>query len=203
MQTCQWPWQIQQSASSLNVVVVVGAIFKTRELCLNTHNFVTISYILDSFKGHRPTHSVYFGVTTNQLLNLILSCKQLITCTVIPMTSSKSETTSDQSGLEQSNLVLRRTGHAPTILWERLAPFHIALWIQIIPSHAQANPDTIGIRSRLNSDYRILLISGFHNEIAQSHSQAPERARKMAEKGRKWSDAETKLLLDIWSQENI
>ena len=29
----------------LNIKVVVGAIFKTRGLCLNTHNFVTISNI--------------------------------------------------------------------------------------------------------------------------------------------------------------
>ena len=36
------------------------------------------------------------------------------------MTISKSETTSDQSGLELSNLVRRRTGHVPTILRERL-----------------------------------------------------------------------------------
>ena len=36
------------------------------------------------------------------------------------MTISKSETTSDQSGLELSNVVHRRTGHVPTILWERL-----------------------------------------------------------------------------------
>ena len=38
----------------------------------------------------------------------------------------------------------------------------------------------------------------------QSRSQAPENMReKMAEKGRVWSHAETKLLLQIWSQENI
>ena len=36
------------------------------------------------------------------------------------MTISKSETTSDQSGLELSNLVQRRIGHVPAILWERL-----------------------------------------------------------------------------------
>ena len=36
------------------------------------------------------------------------------------MTRSKSETTSDQSGLELSNLVHRRTGHVPTLLRERL-----------------------------------------------------------------------------------
>ena len=54
-------------------------------------------------------------------------------------------------------------------------------------SHAQANPDSIGIRSRLNPDYRILvrrwIISGFRCEIAQSRSQAPERARKVGGKG--------------------
>ena len=54
-------------------------------------------------------------------------------------------------------------------------------------SHAQANPDSIGIQSRLNPDYRILvrrwIISGFRCEIAQSRSQAPERARKVGGKG--------------------
>ena len=49
------------------------------------------------------------------------------------------------------------------------------------------NPDSIGIESQLNPDYRILvrrwIISGFRCEIAQSHSQAPERARKVGGKG--------------------
>ena len=59
-------------------------------------------------------------------------------------------------------------------------------------SHAQANPDSIGIRSQLNPDYRILvrkwIISGFCSEIVQSRSQAPERARKVGgRKGRVWS----------------
>ena len=53
-------------------------------------------------------------------------------------------------------------------------------------SHAQANPDSIGIRSRLNPDYRILvrrwIISGFRSEIPQSRSQAHERARKVGGK---------------------
>ena len=53
-------------------------------------------------------------------------------------------------------------------------------------SHAQVNPDSIGIRSRLNPDYRILvrrwIISGFRSEIAQSRSQAPECARNVGSK---------------------
>ena len=39
-------WHEESTDSTLNSVkVVVGAIFKTRGLCLNTHNFVTISHI--------------------------------------------------------------------------------------------------------------------------------------------------------------
>ena len=37
----------------------------------------------------------------------------------------------------------------------------------------------------------------------QSRSQAPERSRKDGGNGRIRSDAETKLLLEIWSQDNI
>ena len=83
-------------------------------------------------------------------------------------------------------------------------------------SHGTLNLDCpIHMRRRINgdsipieSDYRIpvlrWIISGFCSEIVQSRSQAPENVQeKMVEKGRVWSDAETKLLLEIWSQENI
>ena len=73
------------------------------------------------------------------MLNLITSCKQLIRCTVIPMTSSKSETTTDQSDPELSNLMQRRTGNVPTILWERLGVIGTMVVLQHFKSKEYEN----------------------------------------------------------------
>ena len=71
--------------------------------------------------------------------------------------------------------------------WYTCPPFTWHFESGLSHSHAQANPDSIGIRSRLNPDYRILvrrwIICGFRCEIAQSRSQVPERARKVGGKG--------------------
>ena len=55
------------------------------------------------------------------------------------MTSSKSKTTTDQSGPELSNLVQRRTGHAPTILWERLGVTGTMVLLQRFKSKVYEN----------------------------------------------------------------
>ena len=55
------------------------------------------------------------------------------------MTRSKSETTSDQSGLELSNLVHRRTGHVPTLLRERLGVTGTMVLLQRFKSKVYEN----------------------------------------------------------------
>ena len=55
------------------------------------------------------------------------------------MTRSKSETTSDQSGLELSNLVYRRTGHVPTLLRERLGVTGTMVLLQRFKSKVYEN----------------------------------------------------------------
>ena len=55
------------------------------------------------------------------------------------MTRSKSETTSDQSGLELSNLVHRRTGHVPTIRRERLGVTGTMVLLQRFKSKVYEN----------------------------------------------------------------
>ena len=72
----------------------------------------------------------------------------------------------------------------------------------------QPNPDSIGIQSRLNPDYPILVRSRISIRIPCAITQYRSLATRgaiteMAEKGRVWMDAETKLLLEIWSQDTI
>ena len=61
------------------------------------------------------------------------------------------------------------------------------------------NWDSITIESGLLVPVQRWIISGFRNEIVESRSQAPESARKDGGKGTRMSNAEPKLLLEIWS----
>ena len=108
-------------------------------------------------------------------------CSALITCNSV-------QPLRDVFRVERGKLSSQRVSVANFVVWNFFnPPFTWHFESGLSHSHAQANPDSIGIRSRLNPDYRILvrrwIISGFRCEIVQSRSQAPERARKVGGKG--------------------